>query len=170
MDREGFRFLAQAGADFVKIGIGGGSICITRETKGIGRGQATAVIEVAKARDEYFKETGVYVPICSDGGIVHDYHITLALHRPAHGYQLMQQIARASRGRVQMGPGTLYGVLTRMEKEGLIVLSENDGRRKTYLLTNAGMEALRAEYSRLRAMVRDGAWIGEGGTNEKTQL
>ena len=79
VDADGFRFLADAGADFVKIGIGGGSICITRETKGIGRGQATAVIEVAKARDEYFKEKGVYVPICSDGGIVHDYHITLAL-------------------------------------------------------------------------------------------
>ena len=79
VDAEGFRFLADCGADFVKIGIGGGSICITRETKGIGRGQATAVIEVAKARDEYFKETGVYVPICSDGGIVHDYHMTLAL-------------------------------------------------------------------------------------------
>jgi IMP dehydrogenase len=79
VDRDGFRFLAEAGADFIKIGIGGGSICITRETKGIGRGQATAVIEVAKARDEYFKETGVYIPICSDGGIVHDYHITLAL-------------------------------------------------------------------------------------------
>ncbi len=79
VDKEGFRFLAEAGADFIKIGIGGGSICITRETKGIGRGQATAVIEVAKARDEYFKETGVYIPICSDGGIVHDYHITLAL-------------------------------------------------------------------------------------------
>ena len=79
VDAEGFRFLAEAGADFIKIGIGGGSICITRETKGIGRGQATAVIDVAKARDEYFKETGVYVPICSDGGIVHDYHITLAL-------------------------------------------------------------------------------------------
>ncbi len=79
VDRDGFRFLAEAGADFVKIGIGGGSICITRETKGIGRGQATAVIEVAKARDEYFEETGIYVPICSDGGIVHDYHITLAL-------------------------------------------------------------------------------------------
>ena len=79
VDREGFRFLAEAGADFVKIGIGGGSICNTRETKGIGRGQATAVIEVAKARDEYFEETGIYVPICSDGGIVHDYHITLAL-------------------------------------------------------------------------------------------
>lgn len=79
VDRDGFRFLAEAGADFIKIGIGGGSICITRETKGIGRGQATAVIEVAAARDEYFKETGIYIPICSDGGIVHDYHITLAL-------------------------------------------------------------------------------------------
>ena len=79
VDREGFRFLAEAGADFIKIGIGGGSICITRETKGIGRGQATSVIEVAEARDEYFKETGVYIPICSDGGIVLDYHITLAL-------------------------------------------------------------------------------------------
>ena len=79
VDREGFRFLAQAGADFIKIGIGGGSICITREQKGIGRGQATSVIEVAKARDEYFEETGIYIPICSDGGIVHDYHMTLAL-------------------------------------------------------------------------------------------
>ena len=79
VDADGFRFLAECGADFIKIGIGGGSICITRETKGIGRGQATATIEVAKARDEYFKETGIYVPICSDGGIVHDYHITLAL-------------------------------------------------------------------------------------------
>ncbi len=79
VDRDGFRFLAEAGADFIKVGIGGGSICITRETKGIGRGQATAVIDVAAARDEYFEETGVYVPICSDGGIVHDYHITLAL-------------------------------------------------------------------------------------------
>jgi len=79
VDGEGFRFLADAGADFVKIGIGGGSICITRETKGIGRGQATAVIDVAAERDKYFEETGVYVPICADGGIVHDYHMTLAL-------------------------------------------------------------------------------------------
>ncbi|MBQ6808148.1 MAG: IMP dehydrogenase [Firmicutes bacterium] len=79
VDAAGFRFLADCGADFVKVGIGGGSICITRETKGIGRGQATAVIDVARARDEYFKETGIYVPICADGGIVHDYHLTLAL-------------------------------------------------------------------------------------------
>jgi len=79
VDRDGFRFLAEAGADFIKVGIGGGAICITREAKGIGRGQATAVIEVAKARDEYYEETGIYVPICSDGGIVQDYHVTLAL-------------------------------------------------------------------------------------------
>ncbi len=79
VDGEGFRYLAEAGADFVKVGIGGGSICITREQKGIGRGQATATIEVAQARDEYFKETGINVPICSDGGIVYDYHMTLAL-------------------------------------------------------------------------------------------
>ncbi|MDO4581479.1 MAG: IMP dehydrogenase [Bacillota bacterium] len=79
VDGDGFRYLAEAGADFVKVGIGGGSICITRETKGIGRGQATAVIDVAAARDKYFAESGVYVPICADGGIVHDYHLTLAL-------------------------------------------------------------------------------------------
>lgn len=94
VDGEGFRFLAEAGADFVKVGIGGGAICITREQKGIGRGQATALIEVAKARDEYFKETGVYVPICSDGGIVHDYHITLALAMGADFLMLGRYFAR----------------------------------------------------------------------------
>ena len=94
VDREGFRFLAEAGADFVKVGIGGGSICITRETKGIGRGQATAVIEVAAARDEYFAETGIYVPICSDGGIVHDYHMTLALAMGADFLMLGRYFAR----------------------------------------------------------------------------
>ena len=94
VDRDGFLFLARAGADFVKVGIGGGSICITRETKGIGRGQATALIEVAAARDEYFKETGIYVPICSDGGIVHDYHMTLALAMGADFLMLGRYFAR----------------------------------------------------------------------------
>lgn len=94
VDKDGFRFLAEAGADFVKVGIGGGSICITREQKGIGRGQATAVIEVAKARDEYFRETGIYVPICSDGGIVHDYHMTLALAMGADFLMLGRYFAR----------------------------------------------------------------------------
>lgn len=94
VDREGFRFLAQCGADFVKVGIGGGSICITRETKGIGRGQASALIEVAAARDEYYKETGIYVPICSDGGIVHDHHMTLALAMGADFMMLGRYFAR----------------------------------------------------------------------------
>ena len=94
VDREGFRFLAESGADFIKVGIGGGSICITRETKGIGRGQATAVIEVAKARDEYFEETGIYIPICSDGGIVYDYHITLALAMGADFVMLGRYFSR----------------------------------------------------------------------------
>ena len=94
VDRDGFMFLAEAGADFIKIGIGGGSICITREQKGIGRGQASAVIEVAKARDEYFKKTGVYIPICSDGGIVHDYHITLALAMGSDFVMLGRYFAR----------------------------------------------------------------------------
>ncbi len=94
VDGEGFRFLAECGADFVKVGIGGGSICITRETKGIGRGQATAVIDVCRARDEYYKETGVYVPVCSDGGIVHDHHITLALAMGADFVMLGRYFAR----------------------------------------------------------------------------
>ena len=94
VDGEGFRYLADAGADFVKIGIGGGSICITREQKGIGRGQASAVMDVAQERDRYFKETGVYVPICSDGGIVYDYHMTLALAMGADFLMLGRYFAR----------------------------------------------------------------------------
>ena len=94
VDGDGFRFLAECGADFVKVGIGGGSICITRETKGIGRGQATALIDVCKARDEYFRETGVYVPVCSDGGIVYDHHITLALAMGADFIMLGRYFAR----------------------------------------------------------------------------
>ena len=94
VDREGFRYLVEAGADFVKVGIGGGSICITREQKGIGRGQATSVIEVAQERNAYFKETGIYVPICSDGGIVFDYHMTLALAMGADFMMLGRYFAR----------------------------------------------------------------------------
>jgi IMP dehydrogenase len=94
VDREGFRFLAEAGADFIKVGIGGGSICITREQKGIGRGQATSIIEVADERNKYFKETCIFVPICSDGGIVFDYHMTLALAMGADFMMLGRYFAR----------------------------------------------------------------------------
>ena len=94
VDAEGFQYLVDAGADFVKVGIGGGSICITREQKGIGRGQATALIDVARARDEYFEKTGVYVPICSDGGLVHDYHMVLALAMGADFLMMGRYFAR----------------------------------------------------------------------------
>lgn len=94
VDREGFLYLVESGADFVKVGIGGGSICITREQKGIGRGQASAIIEVAAARDEYYEKTGIYVPICSDGSIVHDYHITLALAMGADFVMMGRYFAR----------------------------------------------------------------------------
>ena len=94
VDKAGFNFLAEAGADFVKVGIGGGSICITRETKGIGRGQATAIIDVANARNEYFEKTGIYIPICSDGGLVYDYHMTLALAMGADFLMLGRYFAR----------------------------------------------------------------------------
>ena len=94
VDKEGFRYLAEAGADFIKVGVGGGSICITRETKGIGRGQASALIDVVAARDEYFKETGIYIPVCSDGGIVHDHHITIALALGADFVMMGRYFAR----------------------------------------------------------------------------
>jgi IMP dehydrogenase len=94
VDAEGFKYLADAGADFIKVGIGGGSICITREQKGIGRGQATAVIDTVKARNDYFEDTGIYIPICSDGGIVYDYHITMALAMGADFVMMGRYFAR----------------------------------------------------------------------------
>ena len=94
VDSEGFRYLAEAGADFIKVGVGGGSICITRETKGIGRGQASSLMDVVKARDGYYKETGIYIPVCSDGGIVHDYHITIALALGADFVMMGRYFAR----------------------------------------------------------------------------
>ncbi len=110
VDAAGFRFLADCGADFIKVGIGGGSICITRETKGIGRGQATALIEVCAERDKYFEETGVYVPVCSDGGIVYDHHITLSLAMGADFVMLGRYFARfdeSPSNKVSIG-GTYY--------------------------------------------------------------
>ncbi|MBR2335623.1 MAG: IMP dehydrogenase [Clostridia bacterium] len=110
VDAAGFRFLADCGADFIKVGIGGGSICITRETKGIGRGQATALIEVCAERDRYFEETGVYVPVASDGGIVYDHHITLALAMGADFVMLGRYFARfdeSPSNKVSIG-GTYY--------------------------------------------------------------
>lgn len=94
------------------------------------------------------------------------YYVLLALMRPNHGYQLMQAIEKVSRGRVHMGPGTLYGVLARMQKDGLIALTNNDGRRKTYEITDIGKEALLVEYRRLQAVVEDSQLLEEGKNDD----
>ncbi|MBR3144962.1 MAG: IMP dehydrogenase [Clostridia bacterium] len=110
VDAAGFRFLAECGADFIKVGIGGGSICITRETKGIGRGQASALIDVCEERNKYYKETGIYIPVCSDGGIVYDHHVTLALAMGADFVMLGRYFARfdeSPSAKVTIG-GTYY--------------------------------------------------------------
>ena len=94
VDAQAFNYLANSGADFIKVGIGGGSICITREQKGIGRGQASALIDVVAARDEYYKKNNIYIPICSDGGIVYDNHITIALAMGADFVMMGRYFAR----------------------------------------------------------------------------
>ena len=94
------------------------------------------------------------------------YYVLLALCKPLHGYAIMGAVGELSQGRVAMGPGTLYGVLNRMEKENMIELEEADGRRKIYKITSAGREALGQEYLRLVAMVADGKALVEEGKND----
>ena len=89
------------------------------------------------------------------------YYVLLALVHPNHGYQLMNEIEEVSKGRVKMGPGTMYGVLTRLQKDKLIVVVNDDGRRKTYSITEDGKRALKGEYERLKSMVDDGKIIKE---------
>ncbi|WP_431026728.1 PadR family transcriptional regulator [Lysinibacillus sp. LZ02] len=94
------------------------------------------------------------------------YYVLLALMHPNHGYQLMHAITEVSNGRLNMGPGTLYGVLSRMQKDDLISLAEDDGRRKTYQITLEGEQALRTEYSRLKSLIQDGNILEVGDKNE----
>lgn len=89
------------------------------------------------------------------------YYILLALLKPGHGYGMMQRIGELSGGRLVMGPGTLYGVLSRMCKERLIVFTGEEGRRKNYAITEAGRIALLAEFDRLKRMVADGSILEE---------
>ncbi len=96
---EGFDYLVeQAGADFIKVGIGGGSICITREQKGIGRGQASALLEVVERRDAYYERTGRYIPICSDGGLANDTQIVVALAMGADFVMMGRYFAMTEEG------------------------------------------------------------------------
>ena len=89
------------------------------------------------------------------------YYILLSLIRPNHGYQVMAAVREVSGGRLNIGPGTLYGVLTRMLGDKLIEIMEDDGRRKVYAITKSGRAALIAEYGRIQAMARDGQLLEE---------
>ena len=91
------------------------------------------------------------------------YYILLALLKPGHGYGMMQRIRELSGGRLEMGPGTLYGVLSRMNREGWIVLTGEECRRKTYAITEAGKNALLAEYGRIKRLAEDGRLLEEVG-------
>lgn len=87
------------------------------------------------------------------------YYILLSLQQPAHGYGMIQRVKALSAGRVVLGPGTLYGVLNRMKKDGWITLTAEDDRRKIYSITALGQAALQVEYQRIRQMVLDGAGL-----------
>ena len=95
------------------------------------------------------------VDVCNDDAI------TYTPNRRRAATPLMQRIKELSGGRIEMGPGTLYGVLTRMNKEGLITLTSEEGRRKNYAITEEGKNALHLEYRRLKQLVTDGAILEE---------
>lgn len=87
------------------------------------------------------------------------YYLLLALHEPGHGYAIMERVREMTDGRLQIGPGTLYTLLSRFEREGLIRLTAVTDNRKVYGLTQRGKEELRHEYDRLRRLVADGEAI-----------
>ena len=91
---EAFDFLVESGAGAVKVGMGGGSICITQEQKGTGRGLATAVMEVVEARDRYRNRTGIHVPVIADGGVLHSKDVTIALALGADVVMMGRYFAR----------------------------------------------------------------------------
>ena len=84
------------------------------------------------------------------------YYIMLALIEPRHGYAVMQKVEEISRGKVKVGPGTLYGVLTTLEKEKLIIKVKEEDRRKSYTLTDTGRVVLAGQIDRLRLMSQNG--------------
>jgi DNA-binding PadR family transcriptional regulator len=87
------------------------------------------------------------------------FYVMLVLLEPLHGYGVMQKVAEISNGTVSIGPGTLYGMFTGFEQEGLIAMVKEEERRKTYLLTAKGKRVLRRQIDRLEIMSRNAAGI-----------
>jgi DNA-binding PadR family transcriptional regulator len=96
-------------------------------------------------------ETGKYLPLTEA-----TYYIMLALIEPRHGYAVMQKVEEISGGQVRVGPGTLYGVFTTLEKEKLIVKVREEERRKSYTLTDRGRAVLMDQITRLELMSQSG--------------
>ena len=84
------------------------------------------------------------------------YYILLALTEECCGVDIMDRVRTLSQGRVTVGPGTLYAMLAKFEEKDIIRLTAADGRRKSYIITDAGREELHKEYNRLLTLVSDG--------------
>ena len=95
------------------------------------------------------------------------YYILLALTEECCGVDIMNKVEKMSRGRIRVGPGTLYAMLARFEKNQIIRLTAEDGRRKSYVITDTGIEMLTKEYARLRTMVEDGEPFMNAPSKEK---
>ena len=87
------------------------------------------------------------------------YYIMLTLIEPLHGYGVMQKVEKISQGTVQVGPGTLYGALSTLEKNGLILKVREEDRRKSYQLTQKGKEVLLLQVNRFNIMASSGSAI-----------
>lgn len=89
------------------------------------------------------------------------YYILLTLTYPQHGYGIMQEVDRRTEGRVKIGAGTLYNLLSRFEEEDIIIQVSEENRKKIYSITDKGLNILKDEYERLKQLVLDGEDILE---------
>ena len=96
-------------------------------------------------------DTNKYLPLTES-----TCYIMLTLVEPLHGYAVMKKIEEISKGTVKVGPGTLYGAFTLLEKEGLIVKVKEENRRKSYVLTPKGKKVLMNQIKRLEIMTQNG--------------
>ena len=92
----------------------------------------------------------VYVPMTETG-----FYILLCLQQPNHGYGIVQTVSAMTEGEVRLTPGTMYGSLSKMEKDGLIQFVREEEKRKLYTITQLGQEVLELELRRIRRLYRN---------------